>query len=379
MKPKQYMIISGAMSGTSMDGIDWVTVQIRMENPPLQIEFLHGSSIPYPAELRQLLFDVVNGKSQSVQDFFRAEELVTDFYRESFREHQKGLMIKPEYLSCHGQTIYHNPDPVSQTNQVRGTWQLLNGQRLAAELDIPVIFRFRQADLAAGGQGAPLVPKVDELLFSSQAPCAVLNIGGIANLTLLAENEWTSGFDCGPGNIILDYIANRFFSVPFDADGKLAATGTVFPEMIKAAMADPFFKKEPPKSTGRELFSEDWIENWLDLFPAEATKHDFLATAAELTAQAIYTGVKKYSAVFPKRLYASGGGTRNLFLMERISAAFKGKPAIQLTDEAGVSAVYKEAIAFAVLGFLRTQNQFGNLPKVTGARKPVKLGLIAEP
>ncbi|MBN8705545.1 MAG: anhydro-N-acetylmuramic acid kinase [Bacteroidetes bacterium] len=376
---KQYMIISGAMSGTSMDGIDWVTIKIQMDYPPFQMDVLHSSSSPFPVTLKQSLLDLTNGKAIPVAGYFDIEELITDFYRESYKEHQKGLMIKSEYLACHGQTVFHAPEPISSKNPTRGSLQLLNGQRLAAETGIPVIYQFRQADLAVGGQGAPLVPKSDELLFAGVKPCAILNLGGIANVTLLADNHPTLGFDCGPGNIILDYVANRFFSVPFDRDGILAENGIIQESMVEKALEDKFFSKHPPKSTGRELFSEDWIENWLDSFPAEATKVDFLATAAELTAKAAAESVKKFSKGKLKKVYVSGGGTKNPYLMERLRQAFGPAISVSDTSEVGVSSTFKEAISFAVLGFLRALSLPGNIPSVTGARKPVRLGVIAEP
>lgn len=376
---KQYRIISGAMSGTSLDGIDWVTVKIQMEYPPFQVEVLHSSSLVFPVTLKHSLLELANGKALPVAGYFDLEELITDFYRDSYKEHQKGLMIKAEYLACHGQTVFHAPEPLSSKNPTRGSLQLLNGQRLAAETGIPVIYQFRQADLGVGGQGAPLVPRADELLFSEHKPCAVLNLGGIANVTLLSDNQFTLGFDCGPGNIILDYVANRFFSVPFDRDGILASNGIIQESMVEKAMEDKFFTKHPPKSTGRELFSEDWIENWLDSFPPEATKADFLATAAELTARAAADAVKKFTKGKPKKVFVSGGGTKNPYLMERLKLAFGSGVTVADTSEAGVSSTYKEAIAFAILGFLRAQGLPGNLPSVTGARKPVRLGVIAEP
>lgn len=376
---KQYRIISGAMSGTSLDGIDWVTVKIQMDYPPFQVEVLHSSSLVFPVTLKHSLLELANGKALPVAGYFDLEELITDFYRDSYKEHQKGLMIKAEYLACHGQTVFHAPEPLSSKNPTRGSLQLLNGQRLAAETGIPVIYQFRQADLGVGGQGAPLVPRADELLFSEHKPCAVLNLGGIANVTLLSDNQFTLGFDCGPGNIILDYVANRFFSVPFDRDGILASNGIIQESMVEKAMEDKFFTKHPPKSTGRELFSEDWIENWLDSFSPEATKADFLATAAELTARAAAEAVKKFTKGKPKKVFVSGGGTKNPYLMERLKLAFGSAVTVADTSEAGVSSTYKEAIAFAILGFLRAQGLPGNLPSVTGARKPVRLGVIAEP
>lgn len=377
MDKRKSLTIAGAMSGTSLDAIDWATIRIPADFPDSFIDIISTSSWPMPVELKEKLRSLALGQPASASVFLHTEEALTDAYLESLQVHLAKSGIKPEFVACHGQTIYHDPAAVTADHPYRGTWQLLNGQRLAIESGIPVIWQFRQADMAVGGQGAPLVPSVDRLLFSRFRPCAVLNIGGIANLTFLRRDGSVTGFDSGPGNMVMDYLARKFMDRPYDAGGDIASIGKVHEGPLDMALSHPFFATPPPKSTGRELFSDDWIEDWMDHFPLKTLPADYLATATELTARSIANSVRLFAPEEPTCLFVSGGGSRNPFLMRRLIRLLPNNLYPDPTDSAGVPSEWKEAIAFAILGWMKINAVPANQPEVTGAARPVQLGVVA--
>jgi anhydro-N-acetylmuramic acid kinase len=271
-------------------------------------------------------------------------------------------------IGAHGQTVRHRPE-------LGYTTQLIDGALLAELTGIPVVCDFRSADIAAGGQGAPLVPAFHAAAFAHPARRrAVVNIGGIANLSLLAPGETVRGFDCGPGNVLLDGWCEAHVGERFDRDGRWAASGRVDPSLLDALLAEPYFALPAPKSTGRDLFNMRWLsERLAESRPAAArAAADVQATLLELSAQTIARAAREFGA---DDVYACGGGTKNSALMARV-AQLLAPVTLASTSELGVDAEAVEAIAFAWLAARRIRGLPGNLPAVTGARGPRVLGAL---
>jgi anhydro-N-acetylmuramic acid kinase len=301
-----------------------------------------------------------------------------------------------DLIGSHGQTVYHRP-PVKLGNQqavetlpgasLGYTLQLGRGELIAHLTGIKTVSNFRAADMAAQGQGAPLVPKVDAYLLSSptQHQC-IQNIGGIGNLTYLPVRQggWIDrvcGWDTGPGNTLLDLAMQHFTGgrQTYDQDGNWAASGTPCDELVEQWLSQDFFQIAPPKSTGRELFGWDYFNQCLAEGEAyNLTPTDLLATLTELTVRSIVISYQNFLPQMPQRVLLCGGGSRNLYLKQRLTDQL-GSIQVLTTDEAGVSADFKEAIAFAVLAHWRHLGIPGNLPKVTGANSAVLLGNVYPP
>jgi anhydro-N-acetylmuramic acid kinase len=268
-------------------------------------------------------------------------------------------------IGCHGQTVRHRPEHGYSL-------QLNNAAKLAEMTGIHVVSDFRNRDIAAGGQGAPLVPAFhDRMLRHASIHRAILNIGGIANLTDLAPGKVTTGFDSGPGNLLLDAWMSRHQGKPYDKDGVWAASGKVIPELRQRLQAEPFFASPPPKSTGRDLFNLAWLERYLTGSEALA---DVQATLLALTADSIVAAVQRFCAG-AEEIYLCGGGAHNTALVSHLQ---RGLPQcrIQKTEVLGIAADWMEAIAFAWLAQQALHLRPGNLPAVTGARHPCVLGAI---
>jgi anhydro-N-acetylmuramic acid kinase len=279
------------------------------------------------------------------------------------------------FLAFHGQTIWHQPPVVS--------WQLGEPAVLAERFGVPVIANFRARDVAAGGQGAPLVPVADVLLFGNpEAPRVLLNLGGMANLTYVRRRAMEDGafaFDTGPGVAVLDAVARLVdSSLPYDRDGRLARRGKVHEDLVADLLQDPFFAAEPPKSTGRERFGRPYAE----LLHARAPGPDGVATAVALTARSVAGAIARWVPERPE-IVVSGGGTHHPELMERLAQALEGAwdqvPRITLFDQLFFPGDAKEAVAFALLGYLTLHGQPGNLPAATGARGARVLGCVTPP
>lgn len=331
------------MSGTSLDGIDVAIVEIRRK----QIETIAFRSTPYPKPVRDALLNI-----STVEEVSRLNFRLGELYAKAIL-----AMNEPvELIGLHGQTIYHQGG--------RHTLQIGEAAVVAERTGVGVVSNFREADIAAGGQGAPLVPYVDMLLFGgSKKNRAVLNIGGIANVTLLPSGV---AFDTGPGNMVIDALVAHMTGGKraFDCDGKIARRGTARWELLIKLLANSYYRRNPPKSCGREQFGREFVA---DLIATGLPMEDLIATATELTARTIFRAVSASSEVI-----ASGGGVRNLFLMERL-ATLLGSP-VRSSAEYGVDPDAKEAIAFAVLAYECALGRPGNLPSATGARHPAVLG-----
>jgi anhydro-N-acetylmuramic acid kinase len=367
----------GLMSGTSVDGIDAALVEISDRNDHLETNLIAGHTYPYPDDLRIEIFAVCAGAPRSLQQICELDDRIAHCFAEAAIAISEKSDRRPDLIGSHGQTVFHRP-PVAE--QIGYTVQLGRGAVIAELTGIKTVSDFRVADIEAGGHGAPLVPMIDTLLLSHPTKYRVCqNIGGISNLTYLPPNsienlDQVFGFDNGAGNVLIDMATQRLCGEFFDRDGAMARQGKPDLTVIEKWLEQEFFVTAPPKSTGRELFSPAYLEKCLSECQ-DLTTYDLLATLTEFTAMAIAKSYRDFLPVFPDEVLIGGGGGRNGYLMERLQDLLK--PAIvKRTDDFGMSGDSKEAIAFAVLGYLRLKERVGNLPSVTGAKRSVLLGKI---
>ncbi|WP_103669181.1 anhydro-N-acetylmuramic acid kinase [Pseudanabaena sp. BC1403] len=371
------MLAIGLMSGTSVDGIDAALVEISDRHNHLATNLIAGHTYAYPADLRDEILAVCAGEARSLQQICELDDRIAECFAQAAIAIMEKGDRSPDLIGSHGQTVFHRP-PVGK--HMGYTVQLGRGAVIAELTGINTVSDFRVADIEAGGQGAPLVSMLDVLLLSDPTKYRVCqNIGGISNLTYLPPNsienqDQVFGFDNGTGNVLMDMATQKLFGESFDLDGAIARQGNPDLDLINKWLEQEFFVIAPPKSTGRELFSPDYLAARL----AECqhlSNYDILATLTEFTARAIAKSYRDFLPVFPNEVLIGGGGGRNGYLMERLQDLLA--PAIvKRTDDFGMSGDSKEAIAFAVLGYLRLKERAGNLPSVTGAKRSVLLGKI---
>jgi anhydro-N-acetylmuramic acid kinase len=361
------------MSGTSLDGVDAVLAR----DDPAAGAILHSAGhvgLPMPDPLRAELLALNQPGPNELHRAALAANGVSDLYAEAVAQllAQAGQAASAvRAIGAHGQTVRHRPQAFGGTGY---TLQLLNAALLAERTGIDVVCDFRSRDLAAGGQGAPLVPAFHAACFAQPgADIAVLNLGGIANLTLLRADGAVLGFDCGPGNLLMDLWCRRHRGRPYDAGGAWAAGGCVDARLLQQLLSEPFFDQAPPKSTGRDLFDAAWLDD--RLHGCAASPQDVMATLVELTARSAVDALQRY-APFTGTLLVCGGGAFNAHLMERLAALPSGRTKVQSTDAAGISPDQVEALAFAWLAREHLARRPGNLPGATGARGPRVLGAL---
>ena len=351
------MLCIGLMSGTSLDGVDAVLVDF--DGGAMQV--LAHQHRPFPAPLRDELLAL---NTPSGNDELHRAALAANGVARSYADLVAQLLEasghKPwdiSALGAHGQTVRHHPGEFDGCGY---TTQLLNAALLAEQTGIAVVSDLRSRDIAAGGQGAPLVPAFHRAQFGQAGrDIAVLNIGGISNISLLGADGSTSGFDCGPGNCLMDLWVREHLGQPFDAGGAWAASGDVIPALLTLLLAAPYFALPPPRSTGRDLFNHPWLARHL---ATGMRPQDVQATLLELTAQGI---VQSVPAATPELLIC-GGGTLNTALMARLKVLLS-EVTVLPTDARGLPAMQVEATAFAWLAMRFVQRLPGNLPAVTGA------------
>jgi anhydro-N-acetylmuramic acid kinase len=353
----------GLMSGTSMDGIDAVLVDLAAA-PQLR----HHNHQPFPPQLRDTLLSLNEPGPNELHRAAMAANALSLGYAAAVRTllAQSGTDAATiAAIGCHGQTVRHNP--------LEGyTTQLVNGALLAELSGICVVCDFRSRDIAAGGEGAPLVPAFHQALFSRpDRSRAIVNIGGIANITHLPLGGPVTGFDCGPGNVLMDGWIAAHRNLPYDAGGAWAAQGNPLPELLQRLLGNVFFDRPPPKSTGRETFNLRALQK---LLTGDERPVDVQATLCELTATAIARALDSHCADATE-IYLCGGGARNTRLFHRLAANLAGRR-LGLTDELGIPAESVEAAAFAWLAQRTLAAEPGNLPGVTGARGSRVLGAI---
>jgi anhydro-N-acetylmuramic acid kinase len=363
------MIAVGIMSGTSADGMDAAAVEIGDERPRPTIRFLAHVARDHPDSLRYRILAAGSGAPLAAHDIAILHAELGDAYASIGREIVAALGREPACIALHGQTIAHFPAE-------HATLQIGDASRVAVELAAPVIDDFRSADVALGGQGAPLVPFADHLLFADGTPRAVLNIGGIANVTLLPTRQPgdVTAFDTGPGNMVIDQLARKGGN-ELDRDGAAAARGRIIEPALAKALAHPYFARSAPKSTGREEFGAPFAQQLLaDAKAAGGSLDDAIATATALTVESIGRAVDGGPW---RELIVAGGGARNATLIERLRVRTKLR--ILLSDELGIPAEAREAVAFAILGAYRLGGEPNTLPRCTGASRAVSAGAIQRP
>lgn len=426
------MRVIGLMSGTSVDGIDAALVELHGGDHDLKIELIAAQTVPYSASLRQQILDLAGGEPIALADLADFDDAIATAFA------QAAIAVQADHppaelIGSHGQTVYHCPPrptlnplssltddgsphssvpdlapPARQLDRLGYSLQLGRGTTIAHITGIPTISNFRAADIAAGGQGAPLVPRVDACLLGhmAQTTC-VQNLGGIGNVTYIPRLRHLSGtiargttsetynssleqgfdrdirgWDTGPGNLLIDLAVHLLSQgqKTFDCDGAWAATGRICQPLLDRWLSDPFFAQQPPKSTGREYFGLEFTQTCLsDAHSFDLDAADTIATLTELTATSVADSYRRFLPALPDRVLLCGGGSRNTYLRQRLQAQLGSSCRVQTTDDVGLDADSKEAIAFAVLAYWRWHDIPGNLPSVTGATHSVLLGDIASP
>jgi len=362
-KPPFYV---GIMSGTSLDGIDAVLADFNSQPPSLLNTFYQ----PYSNNLRKQILDL----HQSGKNELHLASILSNKLAHCYAKAVISLLTKHKIKSkrvaaigCHGQTVRHCPQP-----EFGYSIQLGNASLLAELTGITVVADFRSRDIAAGGQGAPLVPGFHQLMFQDpKINRVIINIGGISNITSLAPNTKVMGFDCGPGNLLMDSWCQRHLETTYDKNGKWADSGKVIPELLEKLMSFKFFSAPPPKSTGREMFNLAWLENYLS---GNEKPEDVQATLLQLTSTAITNAILAW---FPDttEIYLCGGGARNKALSSKIQISLPGKK-VAPTDALGANADWLEAFAFAWLAKQAIQRVPSSLPSVTSAKGERILGAV---
>jgi anhydro-N-acetylmuramic acid kinase len=382
------MIVAGVMSGTSADGIDVAVVRIAPGRLKPALTLLAHEAFPYAATLRRAVLAAMNAASTSTAELARLNWRLGLAYAEAVAETVKRHKIKLDLVGCHGQTLYHQPRAETYAGRKFAcTWQAGEAQAIASRMSVPVVSNFRPLDLFAGGQGAPLVPLLDYVLFAHAKRGRVLqNIGGIANLTAIpagAPPNAVVAFDTGPGNMVIDWLAQELFGKAYDRNGTLAARGSVIEPVLAAALTNSYFMSRPPRTAGREQFGREYAADFLNSCRKHSLRdEDALATATALTAESIARSYRRFvMAKMKKRAVdyiVSGGGARNRTLMALLRERLEPMGCVvEASEEFGLPAEAKEAAAFALLAWETWHRQPGNVPAATGAARPVVLGQVA--
>ncbi len=360
----------GMLSGTSRDGVDAVLVNFSHGS----MDLLHALCTPYPAAIKLTLDQLLEtGKPPTQKVASLLDDNLGRFFARIAQNlvREAGMEMRDiRAIGSHGQNVWHQPwgeNPV--------TIQLGNGDLIARNTGVTVVADFRSADVKAGGQGAPLAPLFHQYQFrNKEEDRAILNLGGIANLSILPANGVVTGFDCGPGNCLMDAWTSRHLQRDYDENGHWAAKGEIIPDLLNRMLADPYFRQPPPKSTGLEHFNPGWLENMLG--EARPVAGDVQTTLAELSARTISQSLA--GAGIPDRLLVCGGGTHNSFLMRRIAASLPDV-IVESTARYRADPDWVEGLLFAWLARERLYQQVQNTAAITGADQPVLLGKIHKP
>jgi anhydro-N-acetylmuramic acid kinase len=359
----------GIMSGTSLDGVDTVLVDVDKT-----ITLLASNFLPFPKDLKQSVLSVCHGQHTDLQTIGELDHRLGHLFADAVEQLLRQSGTLPEQvraIGSHGQTVFHHPDSPTPF-----TLQLGDANIIACRTGIDTIADFRRKDMALGGQGAPLVPAFHRYLFgTTDSSRVVLNIGGMANLSVLLADDTVIGFDTGPGNVLIDSWTQEKFGQAYDHDGVLASQGQVHKELLSVLLKDEYLQRPAPKSTGREHYHLHWLQQQLTQCSTPINDHDVLRTLTEFTALTIAQDIEKYRQGQVPCVYVCGGGANNPILMDRLQQQLS-KWSIQSTDQLGISADYMESMAFAWLAYCRINGIASNLPSVTGARKATPLGVI---
>jgi anhydro-N-acetylmuramic acid kinase len=402
-KPKA-MVVAGVMSGTSADGVDVAVCRIGPGvGDGVRVKLLGHMGVGYPRAVRAEVIRVMEGEKVGAAELSRLNWRLGGVYAETVVKAAESFGVKVALVGMHGQTVHHEADGVRALGaRVRSTWQMGEAAVVAERLRCPVVSDFRPADLAAGGQGAPLVPMLDWCLFRSKTKGRVLlNLGGIANMTAIPAGGGLGdvvAFDSGPGNMVIDACMDTLFGKRFDRGGAVARRGRVLRGVVAEVMRERYFPAPPPKSCGREEFGARFAARFIGMCrDAGGSDADVVATATALTAESVVEGYRRFvmekmGAAFPmsqkrdmghpKRsgieVIAAGGGVRNGTLMGMLREGFGGLGVkVRAMDEVGIPAQAKEAVAFALQAWLTWHGRSGNVPSATGAGRAVVLGKVS--
>ncbi len=392
------MIVAGIMSGTSADGIDVAIVRIRPRrtisptDADLKLELLHHKAIPFSPPLRSAILAAMGSAATTTADLARLHWRLGIAYAEAAKAaldqwRSTNSAAPLELIGCHGQTVYHQGKAEKWLGRSFGcTWQIGEPALIARALGVPVISNFRPADMAASGQGAPLVPLIDFVLYRHAKRTRILqNIGGIGNLTVVPAGASLSdvrAFDTGPGNMIIDALMQQLYRKSYDRGGNIASQGSVLAPIITTLLEAPYFRTAPPKSAGREQFGEAYVVDFLSRCRQLAIKpQDILATATSLTAESIALAYKLFVASTvtrtPVDFLVSGGGAKNRTLMSMLRATLEPLGCkVSTLDHVSIPVEAKEAAAFALLAYQTWHHRPGNVPSATGAGSPAILGQV---
>jgi anhydro-N-acetylmuramic acid kinase len=372
----------GLMSGTSLDGIDVALVRIHGNERFESATLVAGETIPYSDQMKQRIRTILDPSSCTAAWICSVHFELAEVYADAVLCCLSDWHVRPSdvaFIACHGQTVYHIND---EAPYVPSSLQLGDGSVLALRTGIPVVFNFRNADIAAGGTGAPLVPYVDYLMFGDQGGLALHNIGGISNLTALSPSGQLAdliAFDTGPGNVLVNEAMELLYQEPYDAHGRLAQAGTVSEALVKDILSDPYFAQIPPKSTGRERFSRTMVAEWIQRYDT-LSNEDIIASLTSATARSIANAYRDF--VLPTMhlhtIAVAGGGLHNKTLLSMLRQELPDIDIIS-ASELGIDPDFKEAMAFAILGYETMHQRPGNAPKATGANRRVVLGQICVP
>ncbi|MDD3150648.1 MAG: anhydro-N-acetylmuramic acid kinase [Candidatus Gastranaerophilales bacterium] len=381
MIKKEEKLVIGLMSGTSADGIDACLVRIK---PDFSFDFITGEVFEYTKNIKNLIFKAFSQKL-SLKELCQLNFILGECFAEAVAK----LLLKAKFdkenidlIGSHGQTIYHYPikDCIDGYNS-KSTLQIGEPSIIAKRTGITTIADFRPADIAVGGQGAPLVCFADDKIFFSPTKNRVIqNIGGFSNATVISPSCQPFAFDNGPGNVLINYFTEKFFYKEFDKDGEIANQGTIDENWLNLLMQDEYYFLPPPKTTGREYFSQKYAENMLKSAPQNT--YDIIATVSDLTAKTIYKSYIDF--IYPQiqtvdEIILGGGGAYNKFIVARLKKYFGKTTEIKTHEDFGISNKFKEAIAFAMLAYAAYYDVPNNIPSCTGANKATVMGKIIKP
>ncbi|MCU5223187.1 MULTISPECIES: anhydro-N-acetylmuramic acid kinase AnmK [Bacillus] len=380
------MYIAGVMSGTSLDGIDVALVRIEGSGVDSKVKLIHFTTVPFRNDIKSEIQQALSIENSNVQLICSLNFKLGLCFANAVKEVCKEANFSLEQLDLigsHGQTIYHQPKP--EGNMISSTLQIGEPAVITYETNTTVISNFRTMDMAAGGQGAPLVPYSEVILYRDPSKNRLLqNIGGIGNVTVIPSQKSDQNviaFDTGPGNMIIDEVCQRLFQLPYDQNGEIAEQGEVVDEILTYCMNHPFLKMNPPKSTGREQFGEEFVSQLLKRYE-KYSKENILTTVTMFTASSIVHHYKEFILPYYEidEVILGGGGSYNDTLVEMIRYGLKDeKCTIFIQEDIGYSSEAKEAIAFAILANETYHRNPSNVPSATGAKKSVVLGNVTYP
>jgi anhydro-N-acetylmuramic acid kinase len=392
------MVVAGVMSGTSADGVDVAVCRVspaRVKGGTPVVKLLGHVGVAYPKAVRAAVLGAMDAEAISVAQLARLNWLLGEVYADAVEKAQNSLGVKIGLVGCHGQTVYHQGAAEKYLGRaLRVTWQMGEASVIAERLRVPVISDFRPADVAAGGQGAPLVPMLDYCMFrSSKVSRVLLNLGGIGNLTAIPAGAGVDGvmaFDTGPGNMVIDACMRRLYEREFDKGGVVARTGTVLKDVMERILQEGYFSALPPKSCGREQFGEAFVSRFIAMSRKAGGRddrdEDVVATATALTAASVVDAYRRFvwghvgqaAPLSPVEFVVAGGGAKNDLLMGMLRDGLEPlKVKVRMMEELGVPAQAKEAVAFALMAWLSWNGLVGNVPTATGAKRAVVLGKVS--